>query len=125
MVRGSADLVLAMEKYHIDKINDLLFFRCKYALLLGSFAADRENPEIEDPYGLALDAYETCAARSSPVMPALIDHLHRQVERECVLSSGRMGTLRQQIIDLLSAGHDRAGDLPGGSNLRKRMSTGT
>ena len=26
MVR-SADLVLAMEKYHIDKINDLIFFR--------------------------------------------------------------------------------------------------
>jgi protein-tyrosine-phosphatase len=42
MIR-SADLVLAMEKYHIDKINDLLFFRCKYALLLGTFAANRKT----------------------------------------------------------------------------------
>jgi protein-tyrosine phosphatase len=78
MVR-SADLVLAMEKYHIDKINDLLFFRCKYALLLGTFAANRENPEIEDPYGLAFDAYETCASEIVACLPALIDHLHRQV----------------------------------------------
>ncbi len=79
MIR-SADLVLAMEKYHIDKINELLFFRCKYALLLGTFAANRENPEIDDPYGLAFDAYETCANEIVACLPALIDHIQRQVD---------------------------------------------
>jgi protein-tyrosine phosphatase len=79
MVR-SADLVLAMEKYHIDKVNDLLFFRCKYALLLGTFAASRENPEIEDPYGMPLGAYEACAGEIAACLPGLIDHIRRQVD---------------------------------------------
>lgn len=79
MVR-SADLVLAMEKYHIDIINDLLFFRCKYALLLGTFAANRENPEIEDPYGLPFGAYESCAGEIVACLPGLIDHIRRQVD---------------------------------------------
>ena len=79
MVR-SADLVLAMEKYHIDKINDLLFFRCKYALLLGTFAENRENPEIEDPYGLPFGAYETCASEIVACLPGLIDHIRREMD---------------------------------------------
>ena len=81
MIR-SADLVLAMEKYHIDKINDLLFFRCKYALLLGTFAANRDNPEVEDPYGAPLGAYETCAREIVACMPGVIDHIRRQVGRK-------------------------------------------
>lgn len=81
MIR-SADLVLAMERYHIDKINDLLFFRCKYALLLGAFAEKRENPEIEDPYGSPLAAYETCASEIAACMPGLIAHIREQVERK-------------------------------------------
>jgi protein-tyrosine phosphatase len=80
MIR-SADLVLAMEKYHIDKINDLLFFRCKYAFLLGSFAEKRENPEIEDPYGSPLGAYETCAGEIVACLPNLFDHIRRQVDK--------------------------------------------
>jgi len=79
MVR-SADLVLAMEKYHIDKINDMLFFRCKYALLLGTFAANLGNPEIEDPYGMPFGAYETCAGEITACLPGLIDHIRRQVD---------------------------------------------
>ena len=79
MVR-SADLVLAMEKYHIDKINELLFFRCKYALLLGTFAANRENPEIEDPYGMPFGVYETCSGEIAACLPELIDHIRRQVD---------------------------------------------
>jgi protein-tyrosine phosphatase len=79
MIR-SADLVLTMEKYHINKINDLLFFRCKYALLLGAFAGNRESPEIEDPYGLSFDAYTTCAGEIVACLPGLIDHILRQVE---------------------------------------------
>ncbi len=76
----ASDLVLAMEKYHLDKINNLLFFRCKYARLLGSFAPERENPEIEDPYGLPYAAYETCASEIIACMPALIEHVRHQVE---------------------------------------------
>ena len=79
MIR-SADLVLAMENFHIDMINDLLFFRCKYARLLGTFAPERESPEIEDPYGLPYGAYETCASEIAACMPALIDHIRHQLE---------------------------------------------
>ena len=81
MIR-SADLVLAMERYHIDRINDLLFFRCKYAQLLGSFAEKRENPEIEDPYGAPLGAYETCASEIAAYMPGLIAHIRAQAGRK-------------------------------------------
>lgn len=81
MIR-SADLVLAMEKYHINKINDLLFFRCKYAMLLGAFAGNRENQEIEDPYGSPLDAYETCAREIVACLPGVIDHIGAQVNRK-------------------------------------------
>jgi len=81
MIR-SADLVLAMERYHIDRINDLLFFRCKYALLLGSLAAERQSPEIEDPYGSPFDAYETCAREIVACMPGLIDDIRQKVDRK-------------------------------------------
>lgn len=74
MVR-SADLVLAMETVHLDWINHLFFFRCKTAHLLGDFAPQRENPEIEDPYGAPLAAYETCAKEIVDCMPGLIDHI--------------------------------------------------
>lgn len=78
LVRG-ADLILTMEQYHITKINSLLFFRCRYALMLGAFSQDRENPEIEDPYGQPFGAYETCAGELAACMPALIDHIRCQV----------------------------------------------
>ena len=75
----SADLVLAMEQSHLDRINDLLFFRCKYAALLGSYAQGRETPEIRDPYRLPFEAYATCAAEILGCIPGLIDHIRRQV----------------------------------------------
>ena len=78
MIR-SADLILAMEDYHLRKINDLLFFRCRYAQLLGSFAAPQTNPEIEDPYGLPLSAYETSAKEIAACMPALIDAIQGKI----------------------------------------------
>ena len=81
MIR-SADLILAMEKYHIDKINELLFFRCRYVRLLGTFAEKRENPEIEDPYGAPLGAYETCASEIVACLPGLIDHIRTKVDRK-------------------------------------------
>lgn len=77
MVR-SAHLVLAMEAYHLDRIKSLLFFGCSYARLLGSFAPRRQNPEIEDPYGLSPAAYAACAAEIVACMPGVIDHLQRQ-----------------------------------------------
>jgi protein-tyrosine phosphatase len=76
----SADLVLAMERYHLNRINDLLFFRCKYALLLGAFDERRESPEIEDPYGSAYDAYRTCANEIEACMPGLIDFIRQKVK---------------------------------------------
>jgi len=76
----SADLVLAMERYHLDKINDLLFFRCKYALLLGKFDPQRENPEIDDPYGSTFRAYQTCADELAACMPGLIENIRQKLE---------------------------------------------
>jgi protein-tyrosine phosphatase len=76
----SADLVLAMERFHLDRIDDLLIFRCKYSLMLGKFDEQRESPEIEDPYGLAFDAYQTCANELTACMPGLIDFIRQKVK---------------------------------------------
>jgi protein-tyrosine phosphatase len=78
----SADLVLAMEREHLEGINNLLFLRCKYADLLGAYTNLPEAPEIRDPYGLPFDAYETSAAAIVDCMPGLIDHIRRQVEQK-------------------------------------------
>jgi predicted Zn-ribbon and HTH transcriptional regulator len=97
MVR-SADLVLAMENQHLYEINNHLFFRCKYASLLGSFDPKRQNPEIEDPYGSPMNAYQACASEISHCIPGLIDHIRSRLTVKAFLP---VGTLRQQIIDLL------------------------
>ncbi|BBO81900.1 low molecular weight protein-tyrosine-phosphatase [Desulfosarcina ovata] len=76
----SADLVLAMEKYHLDRINSLFIFRCKHARLLGTFAPDWTDPEIDDPYGLSYAAYEATARRILACLPDLIAYVERQVE---------------------------------------------
>lgn len=76
----SVDLILAMENIHLSSINSLLFWRCSSAHLLGEFAAQRENPEIEDPYGAPLIAYETCASEIVACMPAVIDHILRRIK---------------------------------------------
>ena len=76
----SANLVLAMERYHIDQINRLrLFFKCKHASLLGLFDPERQNPEIEDPYGDPLGAYQACASEIAACIPGLIDHIQNQI----------------------------------------------
>lgn len=76
----SADLVLAMENDHLVYINRLFFFRCKYARLLGDFAPDGFDAEIEDPYGLPYAAYEKAARTMVACMPALIDDIRRRLE---------------------------------------------
>ncbi len=78
----SADLVLAMENYHLEKINGLLFFGCRYAHLIGSFDPQREHPEIEDPYGLPLQAYTQCAADIAACIPGVIDHIREMIDRQ-------------------------------------------
>ncbi len=75
----SADLILAMENHHLDAIHDMLFFRCKYAHLLGNFAPDRKIGEIGDPYGGPQAAYETCAKDILACMPGLIDYIRHKV----------------------------------------------
>jgi protein-tyrosine-phosphatase len=83
MVRAS-DLVLAMEPYHLTLVNQLFLFRCKYAKLLGSFNEQRPYPEIEDPYRLPLDAYETCAAEIVDCMPGVIADIETAMARKTV-----------------------------------------
>ena len=78
----AADLVLAMERYHLDKINELLFFRCKYALLMGTFDEQRGNPEIEDPYGSPSEAYEACANEMVTCIPGIINHIRQQLGKK-------------------------------------------
>ncbi|GAB6908205.1 putative low molecular weight protein-tyrosine-phosphatase EpsP [Desulfosarcina cetonica] len=78
----SADLVLVMERFHLEQINNLFFFRCKHALLLGSFAPGWTNPEIDDPYGLPYAAYEATAQAILTCLPGVIAHIERQVARK-------------------------------------------
>jgi protein-tyrosine phosphatase len=79
MVR-SVDLVLAMEKYHLDRINSMFFFRCKHARLLGTFAPDWTDPEISDPYGEPYAAYESTARLIMACIPGLIEYIRRQMQ---------------------------------------------
>ena len=81
MVR-SADLVLAMEKYHLNRINEFLFFGCRYAWLMGSFDPQRVDPEIEDPYGSPLGTYARCAAEIMACIPGVIDHIRKMVDKK-------------------------------------------
>lgn len=78
MIR-SADLVIGMEKYHIDYINSLLIFRCRYARLLGSFDPQKNSYEIEDPYGLDFNAYKNAASDILACIPGVIDYIRNQL----------------------------------------------
>jgi hypothetical protein len=64
-----------MEKYHIDFVNSLLIFRCRYARLLGSFGPQQSNHEIDDPYGLEFDAYKNAASDILACIPGVIDYI--------------------------------------------------
>jgi protein-tyrosine phosphatase len=81
MVRAS-DLVLVMETFHLKIVHQFFLFRCKYAKLLGSFDEGRSYPEIEDPYGLPLAAYETCAQEIVDCLPGVIAFIEAAMARK-------------------------------------------
>jgi protein-tyrosine phosphatase len=76
----SSDLVLGMERFHLEAINRMFLFRCKYARLLGTFAPQGENTEIEDPYRSPFEAYEAAAEAILACMPGLIDYIRNQLD---------------------------------------------
>ena len=78
----SADLVLGMEQYHLDYVNSLLIFRCKYARLLGAFDRKMQDDalEIDDPYGLSFSAYEAAAGEIQACIPGVIDYISGQLD---------------------------------------------
>ena len=81
MVRAS-DLVLVMEHFHLEIVNQLFLFGCKYAKLLGSFDPNRPYPEIEDPYGLPMEAYDTCVREIGDCIPGVIAHIEAAMGRK-------------------------------------------
>jgi protein-tyrosine phosphatase len=72
----SADLVLAMERTHLNYLRRLNFFRGKQKnRLLSEFGLNSGEPDIKDPYGGPLEDYLACIRDLQPCINGLINQL--------------------------------------------------
>ena len=71
-IEKEADLLLAMEGQHIDFIKSLRLWGRSKAKLLGEFVSADEPPEIEDPYGQPIEAYQACIEALKPCLLGLV-----------------------------------------------------
>jgi len=70
----SADLIVAMEKYHINEIIKL-YNTADKLYLLGDFHADKPGMEINDPYGMPIFYYQKILDLICQCSNRLIDKL--------------------------------------------------
>ena len=52
-----ADLVLAMEKYHVNEMVNKYNAPAEKLMLFGDFYSENSGMDIQDPYGMSLDFY--------------------------------------------------------------------
>jgi protein-tyrosine phosphatase len=67
-----ADLILAMEQAHLEVVRGMSLFGKPNARLLTYFGPYNLEPEIADPYGYPLTAYEECLKIMHPCINGLI-----------------------------------------------------
>ena len=67
-----ADLILAMENSHLQIIARASTWSKTQARLLTEFGPPNRTPDIEDPYGKSLKAYQACLATLRPCIEGLI-----------------------------------------------------
>ena len=77
-----ADLVLAMEKYHLKEIKRLSIKSTPDVRLIGAFGLPPGQQEIDDPYGTPLSVYKSCIQRLIPCVDGLIEWLGQHLPLE-------------------------------------------
>jgi protein-tyrosine-phosphatase len=70
-----ADLILAMEQAHVAAAQKLLLWHKSHAQLLTQFDPAANAPEVRDPYGHSIEAYEACFQTLEPCIVGVIAHL--------------------------------------------------
>ncbi len=73
------DLMLVMEMHHLEFLRRLLSRHRAKAALLTRFHPAAQDPEITDPYGAPLAAYEACLQTIRPCVEGLIHKLTHEV----------------------------------------------
>jgi len=73
-----ADLALAMESHHLQFILRSNIWSKPRTRLLTEFGPPTKRPDIEDPYGKPLSAYENCIAAMRPCIEGLIAWLSEE-----------------------------------------------
>jgi protein-tyrosine phosphatase len=67
------DLIIAMEQYHWDILVGILPAKKSHIKLMKQFDTDNsDRTEIQDPYGMDLDAYRKCANELSRCLDVII-----------------------------------------------------
>ena len=74
-----ADLLVAMETMHLGFIKRLHIWNRPHMRLLGEFGPNPDVPEIEDPYGGPLQAYQACIENMRPCIDGLIQWLRTEI----------------------------------------------
>ncbi|MBI5062836.1 MAG: low molecular weight phosphotyrosine protein phosphatase [Desulfatitalea sp.] len=87
MVR-QADLILTMEQNQLETVHQLLGWNKFSAQLLMNFNPLADGPEVEDPYGRKLSAYQACLQTLEPCIEGVIAHLQARLLVEAADSSG-------------------------------------
>ena len=77
-----ADLLVAMEKYHLREIKRLSGKRKPDARLIGEFGLPTGKQEIDDPYGRSLSVYKACVQRLIPCVDGIIEWLGHHLPTE-------------------------------------------
>ena len=78
-IEDQADLLLAMEHQHLQSIKSLRLWGRTKARLLGEFESPDHPPEIEDPYGQPIDAYQACIEALKPCLQGVVAWLKKTV----------------------------------------------
>lgn len=84
---GKVDLILTMEIMQRDVVRRMLFWKKAKVRLLTDYCPQPHEPEIKDPYGGPLQAYQDCLDTLVPCVKALAAWLATEAEIPAAPSS--------------------------------------
>ncbi len=76
-----ADLTLVMERVHLEIIKHTLWWGKSRVHLLTKFDPHSGEPDIQDPYGAPLEAYQACAQIIRPCVEGVIQWLVKEIDK--------------------------------------------
>ena len=74
-IEQQADLLLGMERQHLGYIKSLRLLGRSRGKLLGAFLSGDDPPEIDDPYGQPIEAYQACIETLRPCLAGVVQWL--------------------------------------------------